>query len=624
MCQTLTDIKARISTKYQKEVGLRSFSLGTRITLIILLGTFTTVGSVLLIAYGALVEDFETILTDQQLFETRRISEEVDQRLQLKLDVLAESAATLTDGDQLLPTDQLAVQLDRQKLLRSLFPDGILVFDEKATAIVEDTFVPNRIGTNYADRAHFRRALETGEPVISQPVMGRTTGVPLLSFVGPILSDGGDILGFLGGTINLGKTSIIPENMLREIAKDGATFKVIDVANSLYIEGGPAPSNQIQELPAPGVDPFVDAALSVLGFGITQAPDGEDWIFATNRLQRLGWMFFRAVPYERATAPAWQSFLRFLGISSLIAVVIGGISFLLSRNATTPLERMTRKIRRMVQNPTEFGRLDPAGPREVRNLAHAFNQLMDEREAISQMKEQFVSNVSHELRTPLTSLNGALRLVNSGVAGVLPEKALEMNRLALRNGERLQLLISDLLDFNKLAAGQMNVSLEPQRLAPIFESAIDGNQTLADEHEVTLKGVCPPKTTVVADDHRLRQILDNFISNAVKFSPAGGTVTLEATPGEEGFTRIGVRDQGDGVPKSFVPYLFERFSQAESGTTRSVKGTGLGLSICRELTLLMRGHIGYEYKQGGHFWIELPSIEHESLADHESAKITSQ
>ncbi len=624
MCQTLTDIKARISTKYQKEVGLRSFSLGTRITLIILLGTFTTVGSVLLIAYGALVEDFETILTDQQLFETRRISEEVDQRLQLKLDVLAESAATLTDGDQLLPPDQLAVQLDRQKLLRSLFPDGILVFDEKATAIVEDTFVPNRIGTNYADRAHFQRALETGEPVISQPVMGRTTGVPLLSFVGPILSDGGDILGFLGGTINLGKTSIIPENMLREIAKDGATFKVIDVANSLYIEGGPAPSNQIQELPAPGVDPFVDAALSALGFGITQAPDGEDWIFATNRLQRLGWMFFRAVPYERATAPAWQSFLRFLGISSLIAVVIGGISFLLSRNATMPLERMTRKIRRMVQNPTEFGRLDPAGPREVRNLAHAFNRLMDEREAISQMKEQFVSNVSHELRTPLTSLNGALRLVNSGVAGVLPEKALEMNRLALRNGERLQLLISDLLDFNKLAAGQMSVSLEPQRLAPIFESAIDGNQTLADEHEVTLKSVCPPKATVVADDHRLRQILDNFISNAVKFSPSGGTVTLAATSGDEGFIRISVRDQGDGVPESFVPYLFERFSQAEAGTTRSIKGTGLGLSICRELTLLMRGHIGYEYKHGAHFWIELPSTEYESLADHESARIASQ
>ncbi len=603
---------------------MRSFSLGTRITLIILLGTLTSVGSVLLIAYGALVDDFETILTDQQLYETRRISEEVDQRLQLKLDVLAESAATLTDGSQLLPPEQLATQLNRHKLLKSLFPDGILVFDEKATAIVEDTYVPNRIGTNYADRAHFRRALETGEPVISQPVMGRTTGIPLLSFVGPILSDGGNILGFLGGTINLGKTSIIPKNMLREIAKDGATFKVIDVPNSLYIEGGPAPKNQIQELPAPGVDPFVDAALSALGFGLTQTPDGEEWIFATNRLQRLGWMFFRAVPYERATAPAWQSFLRFLGISSLITVVIGGISFLLSRNATMPLERMTRKIRRMVQSPNEFNRLDPAGPREVRNLAHAFNQLMDEREAISKMKEQFVSNVSHELRTPLTSLNGALRLVNSGVAGPLPEKALEMSRLALRNGERLQLLISDLLDFNKLAAGQMTVSLAPQQLAPIIDSARDDNQSLADEHRITLTSTCPASLSVLADGHRLRQVLDNFISNALKFSPVGGTVVLEATPGDNGFVKIGVRDEGDGVPESFVPYLFERFSQAESGTTRSISGTGLGLSICRELTLLMRGHIGYEYKHGAHFWIELPSTEHENLADHESARIAPQ
>lgn len=595
-----------------------SISLSTRLALVILLGTIATVGSVLIVAYGALVDDFETLLTEQQLSETRRISSEVDQRLQLKLDILKESASTLNDGKHLLPREQIAVQLDRQRLLKTLFPDGVVVMDEHATAIAESYFVPGRLGTNYADRQHFRRAIETRKAVISRPIIGRTTGVPLLSFLAPIESDDGDLLGFIAGTLKVGHTSLIPPELVTNKGQTGSSFKVVDIDNFLYIEGGPSDQNQIESLPPPGHDPLIDAALSGVGFGRVTTTTGQELIFAASHLQRLGWLFIRSVLYEHATAPAKASFFRFVGISLVIGLMIAVLSFLASRSTTLPLERMTRTIEGMIRNPSKAARLGTQGPTEVQELATAFNRLMDERDAMSEMKENFVSNVSHELRTPLTSINGALKLLESGAAGALPVKAGEMCALALRNGERLQLLISDLLDFNKLTAGQMSVTLNLQPLDAIIDSAITSNQTTAADHHVQLEKACASGSQVVTDPLRLRQILDNFISNAIKFSPANGVVRIQTTETSAGLVKIVVSDQGDGVPEAFEPKLFERFSQAEAGTTRSVKGTGLGLAICKELAALMHGRIGYFYEHGANFWIELPSSTTATETTHEN------
>lgn len=585
-----------------------SLSIGFRLAVIILLGSLLTVAGIATIAYQALVDDFESLLTQQQLQETRRIAGEVDQRLQLKLDVLAESAIAMTDGHSLLPLNDIQEQLNRQRLLRSLFPDGIIVFDEKATAIAENFYVEGRIGTNYADRDHFRRAIQTRKPVISRPIIGRTTGVPLLSFVAPIETDDGDLLGLLGGTINLGKTSLLPLDMLNRLQNENDIFKVIDVKNFLYIEGGPGTQKRIQSLPDPGEDPLVDAALRGITFGNVRDNSGQELIYAASQLERIGWMFIRAVPYERATAPARRSFFKFLGISAAIGLLIALFSFLASRSATRPLATITQTIESMARNPTRGQRLQQTGTSETRKLATAFNDLMQERDAISAMKDNFVSNVSHELRTPLTSLNGALRLLTSGTAGPLPEQAQEMAMLAERNGERLQLLISDLLDFSKLAAGQMKVDLAPQPLAPILEATISSHAALADEHALTLELAGDIGQTVLTDHNRLRQVLDNFINNAIKFSPPDQKIVIRATHESPDHTRIIVSDSGEGVPAHFESSLFQRFSQAEVGATKSIKGTGLGLAICRELATLMQGRVGYYFDGGANFWIEIPRV----------------
>ena len=600
-----------------------SLSLGTRLAIIVIVGSVLTVGAVLAVAYNALVDDFEALLTEQQLIETRRIASEVEQRLELKLDVLNESAAMMSDGNSLHSLREINNQLNRQSLLRSLFPDGLIVFDAEATAIAEDIHVPGRIGTNYSDRNHFRRAIQNRVPVVSRPIIGRTTGVPLLSFLAPIESDEGDLLGLLGGTVNIGKTSLIPADMLQRLRDDQDRFKVIDIENFLYIEGGPSPGKRVQPLPEPGEDPLVDAALSGITFGTVTDNSGQQLIYAASHLEDLGWMFVRSVPYERATAPAKDSFISFLLISIAIGLVIALLGFFASRSTVRPLDRMTETIEKMAQSPSSGQRLDEKGARETRKLAAAFNQLMAERDAITTMKENFVSNVSHELRTPLTSLNGALRLMASGAAGQLPEKAEEMAQLALRNGDRLHLLISDLLDFSKLTAGQMNVTLSDLPLTPIIEAAISGNAALAAEHNLSLSTEGLGEQTVFADEHRLRQVLDNFISNAIKFSPPNQPITISVQPAAPGFTRITVSDRGDGVPEQFEDELFERFSQAEVGTSKSIKGTGLGLAICRELAKLMEGRVGYFYDNGANFWIELPDNRTEDITIDESAGTSS-
>jgi signal transduction histidine kinase len=343
--------------------------------------------------------------------------------------------------------------------------------------------------------------------------------------------------------------------------------------------------------------------------GVVSDHSGKKWIYATQHLERVGWMFLRAIPYEQATQPARAAFNSFLSTSALGVLVIAALAWLLALATTRPLEKMSLRIGEMATEGSAAKRLSLQGPPEIRNLARAFNKLMKEREALDTMKDDFISTVSHELRTPLTSINGSLKLLRSGAAGKLPDKAGSMVDVAFRNSEQLQRLISDLLDFNKAMAGQMPMDLETVDPAKAIRDARDGNDAMARHYRIALRMEHCAKIFVTADPSRLRQILDNFISNAIKFSPTNGSVRIwsESTP--TGRVRITVSDQGEGVPESFLPRLFQRFAQAESGSARAKAGTGLGLAITRELATLMDGEVGYYYHNGGHFWVELPATD---------------
>ncbi|MCD1646109.1 ATP-binding protein [Marinobacter adhaerens] len=597
---------------------MKSLSLGTRIALITMLTSAITVLILLGTAYNELLRDFERVLSQKQLIETRSLADEVNRSLEARMTALQAFATTLTDGEKLIAQRRMNNLLGRQSSLSNYFQEGLTVMDADAVAIAENIFVPGRIGTSYADRSHFRRAMTKREPVISSPIIGRKTGLPLLSFLAPIESDDGDLLGFAGGIVNLEKSELIPPSAGND---RNILFKVLDTERFIQVDS--LKSNApMPELPAPGENLIVDAALSGVTSGVVTDGDGQKWIYATEHLQRVGWMFLRAVPYETATRPAWASFRKFLLISIFATLLLAAAALALTRAATRPLERMSKKIRSMTRDGSISGRVSESGPPEVRNLAIAFNTLMKEREGLDRLKDEFVSTVSHELRTPLTSVNGSLQLLRSGAAGELPTRAQAMVDVAFRNSEQLQHLITDLLDFNKAVAGRMPVYLEEVSAQKAINGACEGNSAMAKHYQVPLKPDGSGDHRLIADPVRLRQILDNFISNAIKFSPVGGSVRIWSATSQEGQIRITVADEGDGVPETFEARLFQRFEQAESGTDRAKAGTGLGLAITRELARLMGGEVGYYYDNGAHFWVELPeSMPKNSKAggEHENA-----
>jgi len=171
----------------------------------------------------------------------------------------------------------------------------------------------------------------------------------------------------------------------------------------------------------------------------------------------------------------------------------------------------------------------------------------------------------------------------------------------------LTALINDLLDIDKLEANKLQLQLKPLDLNAQLQAAKGMLSSMAYDARVDLRLPATCSLQVVADEHRLQQVLANLLSNAIKFSPLGGIVTL-STEQEQQQVHVSITDQGDGIPLEFQPNVFKRFAQADATATRQRGGTGLGLAISRSLMRAMHGRIGFISTpgQGCCFWISLP------------------
>jgi CheY-like chemotaxis protein len=238
----------------------------------------------------------------------------------------------------------------------------------------------------------------------------------------------------------------------------------------------------------------------------------------------------------------------------------------------------------------------------------AIKQDVTERKMVERMKSEFVSTVSHELRTPLTSIRGSLGLVAGGVAGELPPQVQRLIGIALSNSDRLVRLINDILDIEKIESGRMDFRKQPADLVGIVRQALEANQAFAAQHNVALELLeAPAHAEVLGDSDRLIQVMTNLLSNAAKFSPPGGRVTVRITPDGQSI-HVSVADQGPGIPDEFRSRIFRKFAQADSSDTRQKGGTGLGLSIAKAIVEMHGGRIGFETEagRGTTFWFEIP------------------
>jgi len=218
-------------------------------------------------------------------------------------------------------------------------------------------------------------------------------------------------------------------------------------------------------------------------------------------------------------------------------------------------------------------------------------------EEASRLKEEFLATVSHELRTPLNAVVGWSRLLRSGQLDA--DGAAHAIEVIERNAAAQRQIIEDLLDVSRIITGKLRINTQPVDLLLIIHAAIDAVRPAAEAKEITISThVEAPDAIVRADSERLQQVLWNLLANAVKFTPAGGTVDLYLSQ-DGSLAEIRIEDSGPGVPAEFLPRIFERFSQADGSSTRKHGGLGLGLAIVRHLVELHGGTVSAANREGG-------------------------
>ena len=237
-------------------------------------------------------------------------------------------------------------------------------------------------------------------------------------------------------------------------------------------------------------------------------------------------------------------------------------------------------------------------------------QDVTERVRIDKMKRDFVSIVSHELRTPLTAIRGALGLILGGATGIAPPKMNELIKIADDNTQRLLHIINDILDIDKIESGVIEYVFDNIPVMELVDKAVTNNSSYAQQYDVALKVTERLDGAYInADSNRLMQVLDNLVSNAIKFSPKGEAVNLSVTRHGKNI-RIAVSDHGPGIPKDFQDKLFDKFTQADFSDTRGVSGAGLGLNIAKAVIERHKGHIEFRTEEnvGTTFYFDLPEI----------------
>jgi signal transduction histidine kinase len=234
-------------------------------------------------------------------------------------------------------------------------------------------------------------------------------------------------------------------------------------------------------------------------------------------------------------------------------------------------------------------------------------EVTQERE-LDRLKDEFVATVSHELRTPLTSMMGFLEMLREGEAGALLPEQERFLSIVYRSSERLQRLVGDLLFIARLDASGIQLKLDDAvRLEELVAEAVEAASGDARSHEVQLQFEPNGVVAVRGDRERLGQLVSNLISNAVKFTPAGGNVTARVFA-EQGNGVVEIEDTGIGIPKAEHDRLFQRFFRASTATDQAIPGTGLGLAITKAIAEAHDGRISCRSTpgEGTTFRLELP------------------
>jgi two-component system sensor histidine kinase BaeS len=270
---------------------------------------------------------------------------------------------------------------------------------------------------------------------------------------------------------------------------------------------------------------------------------------------------------------------------AVVLLVAAVVTVLAGRRVVHPIRALTAAARRMADGD-HATRVSVHGNDEVTRLAAAFNTMADSIASTDRQRRTLVSDVAHELRTPLANVRSHLEAVQDGV---LPLDA-ELVGSLLEESALLERLVADLQDLALADAGMLRVHPEECQAGDLAEHAVAAHRARAEVSGVDLRVVVAEPVVVRADPTRLRQALGNLVSNALRHTPAGGTVTVAVTGHADG-AEFTVTDTGTGIAAEHLPHVFDRFYRADPSRSRATGGSGLGLAIAKHLVAAHDGEL---------------------------------
>ncbi|MBO0959704.1 HAMP domain-containing protein [Neobacillus sp. MM2021_6] len=310
----------------------------------------------------------------------------------------------------------------------------------------------------------------------------------------------------------------------------------------------------------------------------------------------------------------------FAGIISIVIVAV--VSFFISQSITKPIKEITKSSLEMINgNFTKQAKVHSSD--EIGILAGTFNKMMrtldtslrdlehekNKMAAMERMQREFVANASHELRTPLTSVRGYLEALLDGMV-TSEEQENRYLRITLKETLRLQRLVNGLLDLSKMESGQMKFHKKELHLSEMIDRIVINLESLAEDRALSLRSAVPEYVpAVLGDEDLIEQVLINYITNAIRFTPEGGEITVKVVIHEDE-VHVHVIDTGVGIPPGELPQVWKRFYKINSVSPSSKEGAGLGLSLVKEIMDRLDGKVWAEStpNQGSIFSFSLKRI----------------
>ena len=568
------------------------------------------------IGFYALAQQQRTQAERIGLELARALATAVDAELRNSISVLQSLAITVPlDGN-----DLSGFQERTQRVLETQ-PNWAAVFlaDPSGERLVDTRFRYGTMLPPIVEKESFDRVVRTRASTVGN--LAKTPqGVLLFRVRAPVVRNG-ELRYVLTALV---KPEAILEVITRQRLPDDWIISIFD-ANGLRVArsrahkenlGGRA-SASLQALMASGAEE---------GVGQTRDLEGGRNYASFSRLKDSGWSAAPGIPATLVEGPAYR-LLAIYGSGILLSIALGTLGAIgVARSINRPMGALRASAQAL-------GRREALKPldtsiQEIREVADALAIAADERtngeaereqllrreqearaaaEAANRAKDEFLAVLSHELRTPLNAVYGWARMLQAGqIRDEAAERALDA---IVRNANAQVQLIDDLLDVSRVVAGKMRLDVRPVDLRAVIDGALDAVRPAAEAKTIRLQSVLDPRAgPITGDPDRLQQVIWNLLMNAVKFTPKGGRIQIHLQR-VNSHVEIVVSDTGQGIAPDVLPFVFDRFRQADSSSTRGHGGLGLGLALVKHLVELHGGRVAAQSPgegEGATFIVKLP------------------